>query len=796
MEKRFVLFFALSLAVFMGHAALMRWIYGPPKPRVNQEEVADQDRADEPATGKPAAPKGKSPAAAAIEKPADHEPENETALSDNAEGGETIAAKHPPEDGAADKEVPAGKKDTPAAKKEVVKQDVETQYIAIGSADDDSPYRMLVIFVNTGAAIESVELNNPRYLDLEYRAGYLGSLSPMNDPRQPGVLVRVVGQGTPAAKAGMKPGDVIVSLDGDDIPDVASLVERLSHTRPKQTVEVVVLRGARRTTLSAKLVRKPLAVIQPEGDAPPSLLLSLARLDDDEFQQAEENDVEIEEISGAGLRKVNWEVVSQTAEEVVFRHLVSRSHLEVVKRFRLARKTDDAAPRYHLDVDVEIRNRDGAEHRVAYALDGPNGLPTEGWWYASKIGRSWGGIGLRDIALGQRKGDYIDDTLFSCQKVADGKSFTPNPDLTLSYLGVDAQYFSAILIPQKKDSADVWFDDYRALRVTPPPSAAKKRLTNTSFRLISTVVPLAADGPGLAHHYRFFVGPKKPDLLAHYHLDGLIYYGWFSVVSRPMLSVLHFFHRYLTFGNYGLAILLLTIVVRSGMFPLSRKQALNAQKMQELQPELKRLSEKYKKDLEKRTKAQQDLFRKHNYNPMGGCLVMFIQLPIFIGLYRSLMVDIELRQAPLISEGIRWCSNLSAPDMLWNWSDTMPSLVTGWLGPYLNVLPLITVLLFLWQQKMFMPPATDDQSRMQQQMMKFMMLFMGFMFFKVASGLCLYFIASSIWGITERKILPKTSAQSSSPPAAAPAKTPAVKPASGGNGAARSAGRKKQKGRR
>jgi YidC/Oxa1 family membrane protein insertase len=199
------------------------------------------------------------------------------------------------------------------------------------------------------------------------------------------------------------------------------------------------------------------------------------------------------------------------------------------------------------------------------------------------------------------------------------------------------------------------------------------------------------------------------------------------------------------------------------MFPLGRKQAMNAQKMQELQPEIKKIQEKYKKDMEARTKAQQELFRKHNYNPLSGCLVVFIQLPIFMGLYRSLMVDVELRDAPLISSAIRWCSNLAAPDMLCNWSWFMPAWVNSGagifgLGPYFNILPVFTIVLFILQQKMFMPPAADEQAAMQQKIMKYMMVFMGLMFFKVASGLCLYFIASSLWGLAERKLLPKTAA--------------------------------------
>jgi YidC/Oxa1 family membrane protein insertase len=210
------------------------------------------------------------------------------------------------------------------------------------------------------------------------------------------------------------------------------------------------------------------------------------------------------------------------------------------------------------------------------------------------------------------------------------------------------------------------------------------------------------------------------------------------------------------------AIILLTVLVRGCMFPLSRKQAISAQKMQALQPELKKIQEKYKKDMEGLNRARQELFRKYDCNPLSGCLIMFVQLPIFIGLYRALMVDVELRQAPLIAESIRWCSNLAAPDMLYNWSSWswMPDWVIRGqgllgLGPYLNVLPFFTIAIFLWQQKKMMPPAADEQAAMQQKIMQYMMIFMGILFYKVASGLCIYFVASSLWGMMERKLLPK-----------------------------------------
>ena len=184
--------------------------------------------------------------------------------------------------------------------------------------------------------------------------------------------------------------------------------------------------------------------------------------------------------------------------------------------------------------------------------------------------------------------------------------------------------------------------------------------------------------------------------------------------------------------------------------------------MKQLQPEIKKITEKHKNDPMAARAAQQELFRKHNFNPLGGCSVMFLQLPIFLGLYRALQVDVELREASLLGSSVRWCSNLAAPDMLYNWSAFWDGI--GWegfntgqgmfyLGPFLNILPLFTVVLFLVQQWVMMPPPTDDQSRMQRNVMNFMMLFMGLIFFKVASGLCIYFIASSLWGLAERKFM-------------------------------------------
>ncbi len=507
--------------------------------------------------------------------------------------------------------------------------------------------------------------------------------------------------------------------------------------------------------------------IPPNFSDPASLLLTLDRIGDQVL------DVEAAELPDVDLLTSNWEIRQQAAEEVVFARVLPKLGVEILKHFFIEkvpseRVDDETYPGYHLGFEITIRNLADTPQQLGYRVDGPTGLPTEGWWYANKIGRSWGAVGLRDMAV-QFAGAEVQ--LFGCSTIAQGDVEPMGQGASLMYAGIDAQYFAAILLPQKTDLEEVWFSDVRAHRIDPEPDAKTNklnpRLINATCRLTSVSQNLEPGGE-LRHRFQLFAGPKRPALLAQYvQSDGatqryslapLVYYGWFAWVAVVMLSILHGF--YAVFGNYGIAIIMLTVMVRGMMFPISRRQAKNMAKMQELQPEMKRLTERYK-DVEKRAKAQQEIWRKHNVHPLGGCLPMFIQLPIFIGLYRSLMVDIELRQAPLLGQSIRWCSNLSAPDMLFDWSSFMPEMITSGvgifgLGPYLNILPLITIGMFIWQQKMFMPPPADEQAEMQQKVMKFMMLFMGILFFKVASGLCLYFIASTLWGIAERKMLPKS----------------------------------------
>jgi YidC/Oxa1 family membrane protein insertase len=657
--------------------------------------------------------------------------------------------------------------------------DAKPAWISLGSIDPATGYRMLVTLTNAGAAVERIELSSPKYLDLSDRSGYIGHLALENVPKLGGARVRVVGKGTPADLAGVEVDDVIVELNDLVVTSGAQFDKLLETTKPRRKATLTVLRDGKKEKLTATLAWRPLEIVRPEWKTVPldfiaddkhdplSLLLTLQTLDAESLTAPDDGGVG-KELEGLNLWDSKWEVDGVTASEVTFRKKLDRYGLELTKKYSLAKARNADAqddPAYHLKVEVGIQNIGSKQRTVAYQLDGPTGLPAEGAWYSQKVSRTWSSAGLRDVVL--RFGANTPKEI-TCTEIAKNE-ITAYGQEPLSYIAVDAQYFAGALIPKKAQPDEMLFGDIRPIRVgEKPKEAADYKLTNTSFRLTS-VPHVLEPSEAIRNEYQFFAGPKRPAILEQYPaqpplagqvtLDDLVYYGWFGWVSKPMLAVLHAF--YYVVRNYGIAIIMLTVLVRGLMFPISRKQALGAQKMQELQPQIKALTEKYKNNPQERQRAQMELFRKHNYNPLAGCLPTFLQLPIFVGLYRSLMVDVELRDAPLISQAVRWCSNLAAPDMLIYWGNLMPEFVSkgqGFLGlgPYFNIFPIFTIILFIWQQKMFMPPAADEQTAMQQKMMQYMMVFMGLMFFKVASGLCLYFIASSLWGIAERKLLPKT----------------------------------------
>ena len=561
-------------------------------------------------------------------------------------------------------------------------------------------------------------------------------------------------------------------------------------TKPGQEIEVGVKRKGQPLNLTVLLTTKPIELVRPEPDwidpefdYPESFVFSLL-VPQNRF------DKRFPDLD-ARLRDGNWEVVaSENPNEIIFEIEVSQKALEnsgiagpiiARKKYRLPTLTGEQIEKldsrtFHIEFDIEVENRSDTDHQLAFELDGPSGVPAETWWYGYKIHGRQTAIGYiggaRDVVGSTASNSYI---FFGCPEIITGaKKAIPKvnficdvrstypQDKELYWAGVDAHYFNVALIPKVAEGQGFTTNGVSAyINGTPtaipeiPKNVRLQRLVDVTFQMSAPLDIKAGDT--YRQSFDIFLGPKEPETLEQYGLDDVRTFGWFSWCSYVLLWVLHFFYWITGQFSYGLAIIMLTVLVRCLMIPISRKAALNAQMMQLLQPEMKAIADKYKDNMEQRAAAQRELYKKYNFNPFSGCFMMFFQIPIFYGLYKGLNVDIALRDQPLIP-GLEWCNNLAAPDRLFEWQSWMPFGLgeeASWLGPYFNLLPILTMFLFLAQQRLFTPPPTDDQQKMMQKMMTFMMIAMGVMFFKVPSGLCIYFITSSLWAVIERKLLPK-----------------------------------------
>jgi YidC/Oxa1 family membrane protein insertase len=234
---------------------------------------------------------------------------------------------------------------------------------------------------------------------------------------------------------------------------------------------------------------------------------------------------------------------------------------------------------------------------------------------------------------------------------------------------------------------------------------------------------------------RLFVGPKDTEVLkiTGSNLVEVIDYGWFAVVCEPLLLALKWIYSYVR--NYGVAIVILTLLINVALFPLKYKSIVSAQKMQKLQPQMKAIQEKFKKLKPTDPKRQQmnaevmALYKQHGVNPLGGCLPLLLQMPFFIAFYNLLSVAIELRHAPFVL----WIKDLSAAD-------------------HTYILPILMTVSMVIMQKMTPTPTADP---VQAKIMLAMPVFFGFMLAFTSSGLVLYWLTSNITGIAQQYLMNK-----------------------------------------
>jgi YidC/Oxa1 family membrane protein insertase len=280
-------------------------------------------------------------------------------------------------------------------------------------------------------------------------------------------------------------------------------------------------------------------------------------------------------------------------------------------------------------------------------------------------------------------------------------------------------------------NAPVWtaFEDKHFLTAAIPLESTQhtfvlQKDTDTISNIIESG-PLRLDpNQSLSLGYLLYAGPRDLDILkgVNYELDKAIDFGFFDMLARPLLSVLQFCYNNVI-QNYGVAIILLTGFIKILFWPLTHKSYKSMRDMQKLQPEMQRLREKYKTDKERMNREIMELYRNNRVNPMGGCLPMFAQIPVFFALYKVLLESIALRHEPFIF----WIQDLSAKD------------------PY-YITPIIMGVTMFIQQKM--SPTTMDSQ--QAKIMLFMPIIFTFMFLNFPSGLVLYWLVNNILTITQQ----------------------------------------------
>ncbi len=286
--------------------------------------------------------------------------------------------------------------------------------------------------------------------------------------------------------------------------------------------------------------------------------------------------------------------------------------------------------------------------------------------------------------------------------------------LPLFWAGVESNYFLAAVAPESKDVA------------------FKAKLQHGVYRIAIEKDAIGlAPGAEVEVGTNYYYGPKVAKVLdnAPNMLGASIDFGMFTILAKPLLGAINFFHTYV--GNYGVAIIILTILIKLVFWPLSHKSYKSMEQMKKLQPMMQKIREKYADDRERQNQEVMALYKTYKVNPAGGCLPMVVQIPVFFGLYQALLNSIELRHASFITHlpftDMIWLADLSAAD------------------PY-YITPIVMGLTMLLQQRM--TPSTGDP--VQKKMMMFMPLVFTFMFLNFPAGLVVYWLVNNVLSIAQQ----------------------------------------------
>ena len=316
----------------------------------------------------------------------------------------------------------------------------------------------------------------------------------------------------------------------------------------------------------------------------------------------------------------------------------------------------------------------------------------------------------------------IDSNLIETEVKEIEENNTHNGDI--SWLAIQDRYFMSSFMPENTQNASL------KLYLMPD------NVVQAQFVQAEKVIR-----PGTEHDYQFniFFGPKSMRVLNKVgnNLNQALDFGWWTILAKPCLWLMNAIHDFIP--NYGIAIILLTLLIKIVLWPLGAKSYKSMSEMKKIQPLMKEIKEKYKDDKKKMNEEVMALYRTYKINPLGGCLPMVVQIPVFFALYRMLYQAIELRHAPFFL----WINDLSAPDRLFNFGFSIPFMEPPFGIP---VLTLVMGASMILQQKMSPPMGDATQAKM----MMLMPVVFTVIFINFSSGLVLYWLVNNIFSISQQ----------------------------------------------
>ncbi|MBL7130329.1 MAG: membrane protein insertase YidC [Candidatus Omnitrophica bacterium] len=382
---------------------------------------------------------------------------------------------------------------------------------------------------------------------------------------------------------------------------------------------------------------------------------------------------------------------------------ISMSYDDKERGFEIKKTYRFTEDRYIVEMEIEFISTSSTKSYVQYGLN---------------VGSMSQEI-IKKNPIDQR---YLECSVSLPSKVVRGNFLRFNPknvDDSIQWMGIRDRYFCVIVRPLQKVGS----------------LAKSKNEMATSYLL---QVPQFELSPGerVKHSYLMYIGPQKPELIEKLGVgaEKIINFGFFDSISHILLGTLKILYR--VSKNWGVSIILFSLLVFLAMSPLSIKSFKSMKRMQELQPIIEELKAKYKDSPQKMHKEVMELYREKKINPLGGCLPMFLQMPIFIALYQTLMRFIDLKGASFL-----WIKDLSEPDRLFVFSKNLPVV-----GNEFNLLPVIMIVTMLLQQKLTSAKQPQAESAAQQQKMMslFMAVFFGIIFYHMPAGLVLYWTVNSL----------------------------------------------------